>query len=100
VGDEQVYVIEADLTFERPVAPDLQELVGWAVARLTGPQGISPKLRWASPSRALASNLAVSTTTRSIAIENGTTLLLDTVGGSIGVPLRSVGILSIKMGTL
>ena len=100
MSDEQVYVIEADLNFERPVAPELQELVGWAVARLTGPEGISPKLRWASPSRALASNLAVSTTTRTSAIEDGTALLRETVGRSISVPLRSVGILSIKMGTL
>jgi hypothetical protein len=100
VSDEQVYVIEADLTFERPVAPELQELVGWAVARLIGPEGISPKLRWATPSRALASNVAVSTTTRTVAIESGTSLLRDAVGRSISVPLRSVGILSIKIGTL
>lgn len=95
-----MYVIEADLTFERPVAPELQELVGWAVARLTGPEGISPKLRWATPSRALASNLAVSALARTAAIESGTALLRETVGRSISIPLRSVGILSIKMGTL
>jgi len=100
VSDEQVYVIEADLTFQRPVAPELQELVGWAVARLTGPEGISPKLRWATPSRALASNLAVSAATRAAAHETGTAQLRDAVGRSISVPRRSVGILSIKMGTL
>ena len=95
-----MYVIEADLTFERAVAPELQELVGWAVARLTGPEGISPKVRWATPGRALASNLAVSATTRAVAIENGTSLLRDTVGRAISIPLRSVGVLSVKMGTL
>lgn len=98
--DEQLYVIEADLTFERPVAPELQELAGWAVARLTGPEGISPKLRWATPARALVGNLAVSASSRAAAVENGTAQLRDTVGHSISVPLRSVGILSIKMGTL
>jgi hypothetical protein len=98
--DEQIYVIEADLTFEKPVAPELQELVGWAIARLEGPEGISPKVRWATPSRGLASNVAVSADTRSAAIESATALLKDTAGRSISVPLRSVGILSIKMGTL
>jgi hypothetical protein len=98
-NEDQVYVVEVELNFDHPVAPDQREMVTWALSRLDSPEGVSPKARWVDASRALASNVMVSAATKTDAI-NAATTSLHGVASQIGIPLRSVSILSLKVGTL
>jgi hypothetical protein len=97
-NNDQAYVVEAEITFDHPVAPDQREMVTWALGRLDSPEGTSPKARWIDASRALASNLTVSAPTRTDAVSAATHALHE-VARTIGIPLRSVSILSLKMGS-
>jgi hypothetical protein len=96
---DQAYVVEAEINFDHPVAPDQREMVAWALGRLDSPEGTSPKAQWVDKSRALASNVMVSAPTRAAAVAAATEALQQ-VARTVGIPLRSVSILSLKMGTL
>jgi hypothetical protein len=98
--DEQIYVVDAEVTFDQPVPPEVREIVAWAVGNVDCPEGIKPKARWATPARAIASDLGVRARTRQQAVESATGTIRDVVGRSISVPIRSVSILSLKVGTL
>jgi hypothetical protein len=100
MSSEQVYVIDAELTFEDQVSPDLQEVAKFAVAAMPTPASVTPSLRWVMPRRALAADLSVLAASSSQAIELGREDLRACIQQSTSLKVRSVVTLSIKVGTL
>jgi hypothetical protein len=100
MSSEQVYVIDAELTFEDPVSPDLQEVAKFAVAAMPTPTSVKPSLRWVMSRRALVADLSVLAASSSQALELGRDALRACIRESISLKVRSVVTLSIKVGTL
>jgi hypothetical protein len=97
--EEHIYVIDAEITFEAPVSPDLQEVARFSLGSLQTPTHLQPTVRWVMSRRALVGDLAVSAGTQSVAIETARNALRECIL-SIPLNVRSVAILSIRLGTL
>jgi hypothetical protein len=97
---EQIYVVDAELTFAGDVPPDRQQAARFAIRGLQTPSHLIPSLRWVTLSRALVGDLAVSASGVLGASQMARDILRKCVQRSTTWPLRSVSILSTKLGTL
>jgi hypothetical protein len=95
--EEQIYVIDAEITFDAPVSRDMQEVAKFAVGALVTPIHLSPTLRWVIPRRAVVGDLAISAPSSASAIEAARDLLREYVEQNTTLSVRSVAILSIKL---
>ena len=95
---QQLYVIVAELNFDYPVGSALQDAASLALAALQNPYGLPPKLQWANSRRALATEVGVIAPNKVAAMEEARKLVRDVMARSIGVPLRSIPILSLRVG--
>jgi hypothetical protein len=100
MSSEQVYVIDAELTFEDSVSPDLQEVAKFAIAAMATPTSIKPSLHWVMARRALVADLGVLAASSSQAVELARDALRECIQQATSLKVRSVATLSIKAGTL
>jgi hypothetical protein len=90
---ERLYIIDAELTFSRPVSADQQDDAELAITAIETPTALKPSLRWVTPRRALVDELWVSASTSGHAIEAARDSLRECV---TELPVRSFAALSVK----
>jgi hypothetical protein len=93
---ERLYVIDAELTFSRPVSADQQDDAEFAVTAIDTPTVLKPSLRWVTSRRALVGELWVSASTSGHAIEAARDSLRACVIEGTQLPVRSFAALSVK----
>lgn len=93
---ERYYIVDAELTFARPVSADHQDDAEFAIGQMETPSLQKPSLRWVTPRRALVDELEVTASTSGHAIEAARDSLRACVRESTELPLRSFAALSVK----
>jgi hypothetical protein len=95
---ERLYVIDAELTFSRPVSADRQDAAEFAIGAMETPTVLKPSLRWVTSRRALVDELWVAASTSGHAIEAARDSLRECVFEGTELPVRSFAALSVKRG--
>jgi hypothetical protein len=96
---ERLYVIDAELTFSRPVSADQQDDAEFAIGAIETPTVLKPSLRWVTPRRAVVGELWVSASTSGRAVEAARDSLRECVTQGTNLPVRSFAALSVKRST-
>jgi hypothetical protein len=98
-GRSRLYVIDAEVTFADPVVGTPRHTLEDRIAHIHVPGSPEPKVRWATPRRALASDIAIMAESKAAAVDAGRAALRGAVLSAYGIEPQTVAVMSLRLGT-